>query len=257
MSIEKHKLGNLSTLLHLKLETFLLNIDYLIDLVVLLIPLLLFTGCAGMNVSQQIFTPVAQKENPAILKEIQENTKNFQLGKCKLKLSISTNLNGDKKDYNARAVCLWQPGKKIRMRISHILAGTISDILFDGKIWYITDEQNDKIYISKRIDTIRIAGFPNSFFIQMQRLPETWLPANNSNITIGENDNSYQIKSKKGDEEFEWIFQRSSTFPSEMKIETENNGSLIAVFSKPETNITFRPQMFKPILNDYEMIKLD
>jgi hypothetical protein len=143
------------------------------------------------------------------------------------------------------------------MRISHILAGTISDILFDGKIWYITDEQNGKIYISKRIDTIRIAGFPDSFFVQMQRLPETWLPANSGNITIGENDNSYQIKSKKGDEEFEWIFQRSSAFPSEMKIETENSGRLIAVFSKPETNLTFRPQMFKPILNDYEMIKLD
>ncbi len=264
MSIEKHKPENFcfkkcarGVLNMTPANSGVISLDYLINLVVLLIPLLLFTGCAGMNVSQQIFTPVAQNENPEILNKIQENTKNFQLAKCKIQLSISTDLNGDKKDYNARAVCLWQPGKKIRMRISHILAGTIADILFDGKIWYITDEQNDKIYISKRIDTIRVAGFPGSFFIQMQRLPETWLPANSGNIAIGENDNSYQIKSQKSGEEFEWIFQRSSAFPSEMKIETENSGSLIAAFSAPETNLTFRSQMFKPILSDYEMIQLD
>jgi len=282
MSIEKHKFINLFTFLHLKRENSsfkkcargvlnmlpaprpesfgnsgIISFNCLINLVAISISLLFFTGCAGINVNQRAFTPIAQKENSAILKKLQEKAKKIQLGKCKLKLYISTNLDGNKKNYNARAVCLWQPGKKIRMRISHILAGTIADILFDGKIWYITDEQNGKIYISKRIDTIRIAGFPDSFFIQMQRLPETWLPANGSNITIGENENSYQIRSQKSGEEFDWIFQRSSAFPSEMKIETGNNGTLIAAFSAPETNILFRAGMFKPILNDYEMIKLD
>jgi len=143
------------------------------------------------------------------------------------------------------------------MRISHILAGTIADILFDGNKWYITDEPNATIYITKRIDTIRVAGFPRSFFVQMQRLPSTWLPPNGENIRIGENENSYQIKKQNYKEKFEWIFQLNSAFPSEMKIETENNGSLYAVFSKEETNLTFRTGMFKPTLEGYKVIRMD
>jgi len=232
--------------------TFSTNIASLINLSTLISTLLL-VGCASVDVSQQTFNPIDEKENPAVLERIQKNAKNFQIGKCKIKLSVSTNLNENEKKYKARAVCLWQPGKKIRMRISHILAGTITDILFDGKKWYITDESNARIYITKRIDTIRIAGFPGSFFMQMQRLPETWLPPNGKNIKIGKSDNFYQIKSQNFEEKFEWIFQLSSAFPSEMKIETENNGSLYAVFSTPETNLVARSKMFKPVFEGYEI----
>ena len=214
----------------------------------------LFVGCASVDVSQQTFNPIDEKEKSTVLEKIQKNTNNFQIGKCKIKLSVSTNLNGNEKKYNARAVCLWQPGKKIRMRISHILAGTISDILFDGEKWYITDEQNAKIYITKRIDTIRIAGFPGSFFTQMQRLPSTWLPPDGKNIRIGKNENSYQIINRSYSADIEWIFQLNSAFPSQMKIETENNGSLYAAFSKPDTNLTVRSKMFKPMLEGYEVM---
>ncbi len=214
----------------------------------------LFAGCASVDVGHQTFKPINKNENPVVLEKIQKNTNNFKIAKCKIKLSISTNINGDNKNYNARAVCLWQPNKKIRLRISHILAGTISDILFDGKKWYITDEQNSLIYITKRIDTIRVAGFPVGFFSQMQRLPETWLPANGENIRIGKNDNSYQIKSQNSEEKFEWIFHLNSAFPSQLKIETDNNGSLFAAFSKPDTNLMYRSQMFKPVLEGYKVI---
>ena len=152
---------------------------------------------------------------------------------------------------------MWQPGKKIRMRISHILAGTISDILFNGDKWYITDEENAKIYVTKRIDTIRINGFPSSFFKQMQRLPETWLPPNDENIRIGKNENSYQIINRSYFADLEWIFSYNSAFPSELKIDTINNGSLSAAFSKPETNLSYRSQMFKPVFEGYEVIKVD
>ncbi len=214
----------------------------------------LFAGCASVDVSQQAFNPIDEKENPAVLERIQKNTNNFQIGKCKIKLFISTNLNGNEKKYNARAVCLWQPGKKIRMRISHILAGTISDILFDGKKWYITDEQNALIYVTKRIDTIRIAGFPGSFFTQMQRLPSTWLPPDGENIKIGKNENSYQIINRSYSADIEWIFPFNSAFPSELKINTTNNGSLSAAFSKAETNINQTARMFKPMLEGYKVI---
>ena len=219
-----------------------------------LILVFLFAGCAGVDVSHQAFKPIDEKENRAVLEKIQKNTNNFQIGKCKIKLSILTNLNGDKKKYNARAVCLWHPGKKIRMRISHILAGTISDILFDGKKWYITDEQNALIYVTKRIDTIRIAGFPGSFFTQMQRLPSTWLPPDGENIKIGKNENSYQIINRSYSADIEWIFPFNSAFPSELKINTTNNGSLSAAFSKAETNINQTARMFKPMLEGYKVI---
>ena len=236
--------------------TFSTKIASLFNLSVLIL-VFLFAGCGSVDVSQQTFNPIDEKENQQVLKKIQKNTNNFQLGKCKIKLSVSTNLNGNEKKYNTRAVCLWQPGKKIRMRISHILAGTISDILFDGEKWYITDEPNSIIYVTKRIDTIRIAGFPGSFFMQMQRLPETWLPPNSENIRIGKNENSYQIINRSYSADIEWIFQLNSAFPSEMKIETENNGSLYAAFSKADTNINQSSRMFKPMLEGYEVIRMD
>jgi len=222
-----------------------------------LILVLLFAGCAGVDISRQPFKPVDKEENQQILKKIQKNTNGWNIAKCKIKLSVSTNINGDEDKYNARAVCLWQPDKKIRMRISHILAGTIADILFDGKKWYLTDESNAKIYICDRIDTLRISGFPGSFFLQMQRLPKTWLPANDNSVEIGISDKFYQIKSQNSGEKFEWIFYKNSAFPSEMKIETENNGSLYAAFSKPETNFPPRAGMFKPTLEGYEIQKFE
>ena len=220
-----------------------------------LISILLLAGCSGMYINEQTFNSINKKENPVVLQKIQDNIDSFKIAKCKIKLSVSTNINGDNKNYNARAVCLWQPNKKIRLRISHILAGTISDILFDGDKWYITDEQNSLIYVTKRIDTIRVAGFPAGFFSQMQRLPETWLPPDGKNIKIGKNDYSYQIKSQNSEEKIEWIFHLNSAFPSQLKIETENNGSLFAAFSKPETNLMYRSQMFKPVFEGYKVIQ--
>ena len=236
-----------------------LFMEYLINILakygLVLILILLLAGCSGVDISEQIFNPINKKENKVVLQKIQENINNFQIAKCKIRLSISTNINGDNNNYNARAVCLWQPNKKIRLRISHVLAGTISDILFDGDKWYITDEQNSLVYITKKIDTIRVAGFPAGFFTQIQRLPETWLPVNGDNIKIGKNDNSYQIKSQNSEEKFEWIFHLNSAFPSQLKVETDNNGSLFAAFSKPTTNLTYRSQMFKPVFEGYKVIQ--
>jgi len=217
--------------------------------------LIFFTGCSGVEINEQIFTPVSSEKFPEVLKKIQTNSRNISVAKCKIKFSVSINDNQKTKNYNARAVCLWQPNKKIRMRISHILAGTIADILFDGKNWYITDEQSAKIYVVKRIDTIRVSGFPKSFFTQMQRLPETWLPPIKSDIKIGENENSYQIILKNKNESFEWIFPLNSAFPSSMKINTTNNGNLIAVFERAETNFIANSIMFKPMLDGYKVIR--
>ncbi|RLD10624.1 MAG: hypothetical protein DRI44_05585 [Chlamydiae bacterium] len=222
-----------------------------------LILIFIFAGCAGVNVSHQAFKPINTKENQRILKKIQNNTNGWKLAKCKIKLSISTNVNGDRKKYNVRAICLWQPGKKIRMRISHILAGTIADILFDGEKWYITDEQNARIYITKRIDTISISGFPRNFFAQMQRLPQTWLPANNKNLRIGENENSYKLINNSYSADIEWIFYHNSAFPSELKIITTNNGNLLAAFECPDTNVIFRAGAFNPTFEGYEIREMD
>jgi len=206
-----------------------------------------------MQVSKRAYQPVPAAEKATVYNKIQTSAANFPLAKCKLNFSITTNLDGDKKNYNARAVCLWQPGKKIRMRISHILAGTIADILFDGEKWYITDEQNARVFITKQIDVIRVAGFPKSFFEQMQRLPKTWLPKLDKKIKIGKNENSYKITIEKTDESFEWIFPEKSPLPAEIKLTTKNNGCIIAAFERPITNITFRAEMFKPMLEGYEV----
>ena len=216
--------------------------------------IIFFAGCSGVEIKKQDYESVSSDKIPEIFRKIQKNSEKFSIAKCKINFSVSIVNNQKEKNYNARAICLWQPNEKIRMRISHILAGTMADILFDGENWYITDEQNAKVYVVKKIDTIRVAGFPKSFFEQMQQLPRTWLPPVKNGITLSKNETSYQILMKNKNESFEWIFPFDSALPSSMQINTVNSGKLVAVFERPETNITYNSKMFEPVLDGYKVV---
>jgi len=215
----------------------------------------LFTACAAIRTTEQVFTPLDGKAAREAFAHISAATGGWETAKCKLHLSVVTHEDGDNETYSARAVCLWQPGKAVRVRVYYLM-GAVADLLYDGKRWYLTDEQNGRVYICRRIDGVRMTNVPDEFFTQMQRLPGSWLPVFRPEMAVAAGESAYRIE-ETGD----WgkrvlIFPFGSALPSELRIETRDGSALTATFAKPDTNITANAAMFKPMLEGYEAVDI-
>lgn len=221
----------------------------------LLALILVLGGCAPFQPRPVVFTPLEKPEAEKALSSISSSSINFPPSKFKMKISVSAIVDDKKENHTANARCLWNPReKKLRVRI-YFLAVTIADLLYTGENWYITDENNSKVYICKRIDHVTIKNVPQDFLQLLEKVPESWMPENKYNISVAENENIYQLKWKQNSSNVEMLFPFESPVPSEINIESEDGTTFSSLISKPQTNFTVSSAMFSPQLEGYEVIK--
>ncbi len=214
---------------------------------------LFLSGCATFLSRPESFTQLDKQKAEKALADIEAASEKFGTLKFKMKFSVSSIIENKKQNYNPKARCLWNPQKKLlRVRI-YYLTVTLIDLLYTGEKWYITDEQNSKVAVCKRVDQIIIKDVPQDFLRLLERVPESWIPENKNNILVAENKNIFKLNWKQGDSDIEMLFPFESPTPSELNIRSENGTTLSALISTPQTNFNFSPIMFTPKLDGYEV----
>ena len=214
---------------------------------------LLLAGCAYFQPRPESFKQLDKPKSEKALSAISASSENYGTLKFKMKFSVTAIVDNKKKTYNPKARCLWNPQKKLlRLRI-YYLTVTLVDLLYTGEKWYITDEQNSKVAVCKKVDQIIIKDVPQDFLKLLERVPESWIPENKNNILVAENENVFKLNWKQGDSDIEMLFPFESPTPSELNIRSENGTTLSALISTPQTNFNFSPIMFTPKLDGYEV----
>jgi hypothetical protein len=214
---------------------------------------LFLSGCATFLSRPESFTQLNKPKSKKALADIVATSENFGTIKFKMKFSVTAIVENKKETYNPKARCLWNPQKKLlRVRI-YYLTVTLIDLLYTGEKWYITDEQNSKVAVCKKIDQITIKDVPQEFLRLLERVPESWIPKNKDKISVAENKNIIKLNWKQGNSNFEMLFPLGSPTPSELNIKSENGASLSALISTAQTNFNFSPIMFTPKLEGYEV----
>ena len=214
---------------------------------------LFLSGCATFQSRPESFTQLDKPKAEKALADIAAASEKFETLKFKMKFSVSAVVENKKETYNPKARCLWNPQKKLlRVRISYLTV-TLIDLLFTGEKWYITDEQNSKVAVCKKVDQIVIQNVPQDFLRLLERVPESWIPENRNNILVAENKNIFKLNWKQGDSDIEMLFPFESPTPSELNLKSKNGTTLSALISTPQTNFNFSPIMFTPKLDGYEV----
>ncbi len=112
---------------------------------------LFLSGCATFQSRPESFTQLDKPKAEKALADIAAASEKFETLKFKMKFSVSAVVENKKETYNPKARCLWNPQKKLlRVRISYLTV-TLIDLLFTGEKWYITDEQNSKVAVCKKV----------------------------------------------------------------------------------------------------------
>lgn len=224
--------------------------------VVVILVCLWAAGCAWWKPAPDEFMPLNPAQSRRELDRIVSATNGLQVVKCKGDVLFTVIAQGEPETRNADLLYLWQPGRKLRARVKYF-GVTVLSVLYDGKVWYLSDDMNNTVLTCSRVDRVYSDAIPHAFFIQLQQLPGGWINQLHDRGTVAANEYACRIKTKTDTFTQLLIFPRGSAIPSEAQLELDDGSSLSAVFAAPVTNLTIRPEMFAPHFDGYTIRNLD
>jgi len=224
-------------------------------------------GCAFWRGAAPVFTTLDAPRADAVLAGIPRGTNG--VGVTKFAMNIAADMPGihdidvgtgiERSDaaqsVRAKAVCLWQPGAALRMRISR-LGFPVFDVLHTGGTWYLIDEMKGQAYVCDRVDHLRSVRIPAYFFAELQRLPGGWWPSTLSGATVKEADGMYRIEERSRSRRRTVSFAKDAVLPDNISIEDVNGNVILVTISRVTTNVAVAAAAFTPALDGYEVVDL-
>jgi len=224
--------------------------------VVALLSVVLLAGCETLSFSEDAFTRLDDADAARVLRTIARATSTWQTVKVKLDCTFVMMQNGTARRETANGVCLWRPGRVLRVRF-YKLGLSIADVLYNGRFWFITDEPGGTISVCRRLDNVSMPGIPHVFFQQLQGMPQGWLAGLSADAIVAESVAAVRITDRPRGATRTLIFPKGSGMPSLVELKTADGNEFRAALGTPDTHFAATPKTFVPTLGQYAIYDLD
>jgi len=221
-----------------------------------LLGLLALAGCETLSFSEDAFTRLDDADAARVLRTIAGATSAWQTVKVKLDCTFVMLQSGTLRKETANGVCLWQPGRVLRVRF-YKLGLSVADVLYNGRFWFITDELGGTISVCRRIDYVVMPGIPRVFFQQLQGMPHGWLAGLSADAEVAESAAAVRITDRPRGATRTLIFPKGAGMPSLVELKTADGNEFRAALGTPDTHFAATPKTFVPTLGRYAIYDLD
>jgi len=221
-----------------------------------LLGLLTLAGCETLSFSEDAFTRLDDADAAQALRTIARATSTWQTVKVKLDCTFVMLQNGTLRRETASGVCLWRPGRVLRVRF-YKLGLSVADVLYNGRFWFITDELGGTISVCRRIDYVIMPGIPQVFFQQLQGMPQGWLAGLSPDAEVAESVGAVRITDKPRGATRTLIFPKGAGMPSLVELKTADGNEFRATLGTPDPHFAATPKTFVPTLGRYAIYDLD
>jgi hypothetical protein len=221
-----------------------------------LLLMLALAGCETLTVSDDGFVSLDDAAAAQTLRGIARATSGWQTVKVKLACTFVMQREGDLHTETAAGICLWRPGRALRVRFSK-LGMSVAEVLYNGRFWFITDEPGGTIYVCRRIERARMPGIPAVFFQQLQTMPQGWLAGLAPAAAVAESDAAIRIIDRPRGARRTLIFPKGAGMPSRVDLVADDGSAFRATLAAPNPRFVATAATFAPTLGAYAIYDLD
>ena len=222
----------------------------------LMATLILLGGCAGLVPRSGAYIPLSEEAGRDVIAGLQARTGTVGLVKLKFDCTFTMQTDDGSQTRSANALCLWQPGEALRVRVFHV-GMAVADVLYDGAQWYVTLELASKVYICRRIGQVRSPSVPAAFFEKLATVPYGWLADATAAARVDASMGRYRVIDTTPRFSQTLEFEKRSAIPLAVEVSTPDGSAFSAELTDVESNLSYRAVMFAPMLEGYEVINLD
>jgi len=225
---------------------------FFIRLTAILALLALLSGCQSLPEKFATAVPLKAKETQSRLSALKAGL--AASGSNIWRYSADIEVESQEGGHSLGAVCLWQPGERVRWRFRY-MGYTLFSALGDKDNWLLFYENEAKVYVcpAYKLAALQSADIPQSVWQLLEKSRQGFLPE--SSAVIGYSlENCLLLEEENQDFKSYLSFDDAIPPLPLQAIFKGSKGHCQASFSRPEAFSS--PKAFLPLTNDYKVIRL-